>query len=150
MHEWMSYASWYSFYKNYTDAEVVVAIERSRPRRDFFLWTGKCKVRRFYYDLPLDKTQFKGNVYIISPTTIAVRNCGEEFGPLPSNSTVLSNLVDYSEGCGNFVISEWINRMDTPFFRATKKFVTEDVTVNEIAVFELWEKMYSLFCSVKM
>ena len=144
MHEWMSYASWYSLYKQFPDAEVVIAIERSLSRRDLFTWTGKLKIQRFYYNPPLDQ------IKTIVPTVMAVRDCGEEFGPVSSKSDVLATLIDYSDGCGNFVVSEWINKMDTPFFRAVKRFVTEDITVNEMAVLKLWEKMYSLFCSVKI
>jgi hypothetical protein len=150
MHDWMSFASWYTLQKHFPDAEIIIAIERSLPRRDFFSWVGKCKIKRFYYNPPLNKKQFEGEVYFISPTVMAVRDCGDRMGPVSSKSDIQATLVDYSDGCGNFVVSEWINRMDTPFFRATKKFATKDATINEVAVVRLWEKMYSLFCSIKM
>jgi hypothetical protein len=142
----MSYASWYSLYKYLPDAEVTVAIKRTLPRRDFFHWPRKCEIPIKYYEGELDDDSL-----CILPSVMAVRDYDENlFGPVSTKKDILATLVDYSEGCGNFVVSEWINRMNAPFFRARKMFITEDITANELAVLRLWEKMYPLYVSTRL
>ena len=144
-HDWMSYASWYSLSKHLPDAEVTVAIKRTVPRRDFFHWPRKCKIPIKYYEGELE------NTFCIAPSVMAVRDYNENLlGPVSTKDEVLATFVNYSEGCGNFVMSEWVNRMNAPFFRAKKMFITEDVTANELAVLRLWEKMYSLYVSTRL
>jgi hypothetical protein len=145
-HDWMAFATWYSFYKYLPDAQVVVAIKRALPDRDLFHWPKKCNIPIKFYD-----GQLKNDTFAVSPTVMAVRDYDEKlFGPVSIKEDILATLVDYSEGCGKFVVSQWINRMYAPFFRARKMFFTESINANELAVLRLWEKMYSLYTSVKL
>ncbi len=57
-------------------------------------------------------------------------------------------LVDYSEGCGNFTVDEWINNRRVPFEKATRRFGKSEMTANEAAILKVWEKCYDLYRSV--
>ena len=143
-HDWMSFASWYSFSKFLPDAKVMVAIKRTLPRRDLFHWPRKCSIPIKHYDGELD------DAFCIAPSVMAVRDYDENLlGPVSTKEDILATFVNYSEGCGKFVTTKWINTMNAPFFRAIKMFITEDITANELAVLRLWEKMYSLYVSMK-
>ena len=148
-HSWMSFASWYSLSKFFPDAEVSISIKRSIPTRDLFHWTDKCKVKRiFHSNIIKEDSEINFNKEIVlSPSIMAVRDYDENFiGPNSSKSETQSTFIDYSEGCGRFVLSRWINKYETktPFLGATRQFGTDNLTVNEVAVLRLWEKMYSL------
>ena len=143
-HDWMAFASWYSFNYYLPDAEVVIAIKRAVPLMDLFTWPPKCR-KKILYCNDFDDLKFEGPILKIPPTVMAVRDYDENlFGPVSSKSSDQATLVDYSEGCGKFVASDWINRTETPFLNAMKRFVIESLTINEAAILKLWEKTYVL------
>jgi hypothetical protein len=77
-------------------------------------------------------------------TTMAVRSYEGILDVTHAKSSEMTTFVDYSEGCGKFVTSEWINRLDVPFAKVDS-FRQDDMTANEIAVFKLWERMYHFY-----
>jgi len=150
-HDWMSFASWYSLSKHFPDAKVVIAIKRSFPYKDLFKWPIKCDVKMRYYSKDMPSNLINDKIHHINPTVVAVRDYDcDLLGPVSVKSDIMPTLVDYSEGCGSFVLSEWINKMNTPFRRAVKMFATKDITANEIAVLRLWEKVHSLYNPMRL
>lgn len=81
----------------------------------------------------------------IQPTVMAVRDFEGEDLISPSKSDVQTCLVDYSGGCGNFVVYEWINNSKVPFFNAVRRFGTGSLTVNEMAILNVWEQCHNLY-----
>jgi len=146
VHDWMSFASWYSISKNLPDAEVVVAVRRTAvggTPMNAFCWPNKCGIRKVQYKKTLPK--FDGEILEILPSVMAVRTYGENVGPSPAKSSEQTTLVDYSDGCGSFVAKEWIDKVLLPFPRATIRWATDKMSVNETALLELWQKCGPLY-----
>jgi len=151
-HHWMAFASWYSIYKNLPDAQMIVRPKRGMSKLLIFNWTYKCGVPCIFFSPNLDFSKLFFNVedVITLPCSVmAVRNFNEFgiLGPLSTKSEELPTFVDYSDGCGSFVLSSWINRADGPF-ALTEQFVNGDLTSNEMKVLKLWEKMFPTFKEV--
>ena len=150
-HHWMSFSCWYSINKNLPDARVIVAYKRGQAKYDLFHWTRKCKVRLSGYTYEPVWEVFGGQfkVVVLPPHAMAARSYDKEsVGPVDVKEEELCTFVTYSNGCGRFNTSDWINRLGAPFFGASRKFRTSDCTVNELRVLELWDRMYSLFSSM--
>jgi hypothetical protein len=81
----------------------------------------------------------------INPTTMAVRDFTGDFSISPAKSNLQTCFVDYSEGCGNFVVSDWIHKVEVPFQKAFKRFSYRNLTVNEVAILEFWEKCHQIY-----
>lgn len=86
--------------------------------------------------------------YRFGPTVVAARDFEGDWNPAPAKSNDQRFIVDYSEGCGNFVVNEWINKSQVPFHGALKRFGTSSCTVNEVAVLKVWERCNDLYRSV--
>lgn len=131
----MAFASWYSIKKWLPDCRVYVKMVLDKS---IFNWTSRVGVgisRNPEADLE------------ITPTTIVVREFRGDVEPASSKSGVQSSFVDYSEGCGNFVVDKWINSNQVPFHRALRRFGTPDLTVNEVAILNLWERCGGIYKS---
>lgn len=134
-HDWMAFAAWYSFRKMIPDVEVCLDVEIDRP---MFRWMHIFSSKR---------TAGPWRDVVFPPTVIAVRDFEGDWTPAPSRSNSQTCLVDYSGGCGSFVVAEWINRNRHPFHRALMRFGRADMTVNEVAVLKMWERCESLYGS---
>jgi hypothetical protein len=134
-HDWMAFASWYSIKKSIPDSQVHVNVKLDKP---LFGWTSRVGV-------PICR-ESKG--FCISPTVLATRDFTGSFDVSSSKSNEQSCFVDYLEGCGNFVVDDWINTTKVPFERAFKRFKTQDLTVNEVAVLTFLESCHHLYQSV--
>jgi hypothetical protein len=147
----MSFASWYSIFKNIPDAAVAVCLIRGKPVVDSFIWPYKCKVSFFQCKEdadPFECVNFGERKKIsLNSSVVAVRSYEGNLDISSTKSDELTTFVDYSEGCGNFVMSEWINRLDAPFGK-TVMLKNDNMTANEIAVFKLWERMHSFYASL--
>jgi hypothetical protein len=145
---WMSFASWYSLYKLIPDAMVAVCLLRGAPGLTSFGWPYKCKVPIFQCtedDDPFDCVSFGDRKrFYMKSSTMAVRSYEGILNVTHAKSSEMTTFVDYSEGCGKFVASEWINRLDVPFAQVDS-FRQDDMTVNEIAVLKLWERMHQFY-----
>jgi hypothetical protein len=127
-HDWMAFSSWYSFRKMAPHLEVVVKVEMDRP---LFRWVPILSSRT--------KVVFSGDL-LIPPTVMAVREFSGDWSLSSSKSESQTFLVDYSLGCGNFVVDKWINKDRHPFHNALRNFGTSKMTVNEVAVLKMWER----------
>jgi hypothetical protein len=146
-HNWMSFASWYSLSKCLPDAQVTIAVVRGYPSRELFVWPARYGAKLIQHEstvAPSDLVQTDRKKLCISPTVVAVRDFGGILGPVSAKSDILATLVDYSEGCGRFVMTEWINKVVPPFDRAGKRFATGEMTANEVAILKLWGRIASL------
>jgi hypothetical protein len=145
-HNWMALACWYSISKLLPDAEVVIFCQRQAPTAELFKWTKKCNVPFYSYRTEPPTISGPKTILKIPVTTMAVRGYdGIPLGPIPCQSEEPAVFVDYSQGCGKFTVSRWINRVDTPFVEAVKKLSRENCTVNEMKILKLWERLSQLY-----
>lgn len=134
IHDWMAFASWYSFKKFLPDCKVLLETKLSFP---LFQWTHRAGVRIVH----------KSNSEIkFRPTTMAVRDFVGDFEISSVKSEKQSCFIDYSEGCGNFIIKKWENNKHPPFYKALIRFGRYNkLTVNEFAVLDFWEKCDQIY-----
>lgn len=136
-HDWMAFASWYSFKKFLPDCIVVLETKLSSP---LFCWANRVGVKIVRNSS--SKIKFK-------PTTIAVRDFVGDFDISSSKSEKQSCFVDYSDGCGNFIIKKWENNTQPPFYKALIRFGRHNkLTVNEFAILEFWEKCDQIYRTI--
>jgi hypothetical protein len=145
---WMSFASWYSLYKLIPDAKVAVCLIRGAPDISSLVWPYKCDVPVFQCsedDDPFECVSYGDRKrFYMKSSTMAVRSYEGILNVTHAKSSEMTTFVDYSEGCGNFVMAEWINSLSMPFMKVDS-FRHDDMTVNEIAVLKLWERMYHFY-----
>jgi hypothetical protein len=134
-HEWMAFASWYSIKKRIPDYNVLLELNLTKP---LFRWANRLGVR-------ISK---KCNAdFKIEPTVIAARDFYGNMEISSSKSNNQTTFVDYKDGCGNFVVDEWINNSKVPFFRAVRRFGNGNLTVNEMAILTVWEQCHHVYLS---
>jgi hypothetical protein len=138
----MALASWYSIYKMLPDAEISVACKRTNQLLGLFQWVNKLGVKFFQFSK--NYSGFEDKI-IINPTTMAIRPYEDKLGPISVKSLDTATLVDYSQGCGSFNTSEWIHKIDTPFNQAVERFATDNITVNELKVLKIWQRLNQLY-----
>jgi hypothetical protein len=152
-HDWMSFVSWYSIYKNLPDAKVIIACKRGQCNYQFGGWTRRCNVEFFQHPDDTDPHESAINkkiifsqdvVQVISPDVMVLdRYIGEKI--VSSKSSELATFVSYLEGCGGFVLSEWIDKSEVPFGERAKRFIQKKITVNESRIIKLWERAYKAY-----
>ena len=142
---WMTFASWYSFYKNIPDAQIAIFAEKGM----LLDWCWKLKIP---FSTQNDKFEcFNGKKVIeISPTVMAVRpyNSINNIGPSDAKSGEFTTLVDYNKGCGNFVTSEWINKYVAPPFGNAVKSFGRGASMNELKILSLWDKCSNIYLGI--
>lgn len=150
IHHWMSFACWYSIKKNLPDAQVLMICDLQPVTRNLFNWTHRCRVKLIRQrlnnleEIAEEKMKGKRSV-VISPYVMAIRDYNEQlFGPVPSRSEQFATLTDCEGGCGKFVTANWIDRLSPPFLHV-KSLRSDDITVNEIKVFQIWESCNWLY-----
>lgn len=169
-HNWMSFLCWYSLTKNLPEAKVFVASHRRLMKRDFFIWTRKCKVPYILHKESDDEGQIKyalnygvcKPLLVLPPDCVCVRDFNES-GFIPESLSEITTLnselscdckdvnpcsfATYSNGWGKFVTSYWINKMSCPFFFCFK-YNQSDSTANELRIERLWNVAAPLFLTV--
>jgi len=158
-HDWMAFASWYSFSKNFPDAVVKVICNRAFLDREVFRWPQKTNTafRQYYGDGPnyraiADQIGFfkpSEQVLVIQPWVMAAGAAESEFDfsnleIVEAKDEKTSPFVSYLNGCGKFVLNDWINSMGNPFI-VWDKLRSIDVTLNEYRVLHLWEKCHKTY-----
>ena len=146
-HNWMSFVSWFSIRRNLPDAKPVIIVERGIQNQSQFGWFYKWYPPVLHYskiDMDAFISKFSEETIVIEPHTMAVRDYQGDLGPASAQSDQLSTFVSYSEVCGRFVVSEWIDRSRSPFKAAVRRFDNNELTANELKVLKLWEES-SLF-----
>jgi purine nucleoside permease len=136
----MVYASWYSLQKNLPDASVSIHCARNRKYElPLFQWAVKLRIP-FSYNPP------KQYDIVIPCDVMAVREWhGEKISEAKSNE--ISTFVSYKNGCGNFVLDDWIHSLESPFSEVDR-LEAADMTANEQKIFVLWRKMFLVYREV--
>ena len=136
-HDWMAFASWYSIRKRVPDCIVSLETCLTKPLCG---WTNRFGVKI---------SRRTDSVVKFPVTTMAVREFGDNYEISSSKSSKQTAFVDYAEGCGNFVMSEWIHTEKVPFYRAFRRFGSFcELTINETAVLNIWEQCHNLYQQV--
>jgi hypothetical protein len=138
--DWMSFASWYSINKNLPDAKVFLFCEKEGvPKRQYFFWPKKCGIELV--------KQFKG--LVINADVMAVRTYNaKKLGPIDCRKNDVVTFVSYLNGCGSFVLSEGIDNGKHLFPKSVKKFLTDDMSVNELKILKIWEQLADLYLAL--
>lgn len=134
-HDWMAFASWYSIKKRLPDSPVFLELRLDKP---IFRWANRFGIKI------LRKTSC---TLTIDSSVMAVRDFNGSFEIASSKSDDQSTFVNYRDGCGNFNLSEWINKEQDPFYRALLRFGTYNLTVNEMAILTFWEQCHHVYQS---
>jgi hypothetical protein len=130
----MSFASWYSIKKRLPDCPVILEVKLSAS---MFGWANRANVRI---------TRKSDALFKIRPTVMSVRDFVGDLAVSRAKSSDQTCFVDYAEGCGDFVVDEWIHRDEVPFQKALRRFGSyRDLTVNEVAILEFWDKCHQVY-----
>lgn len=132
----MAFASWYSIRKWLPDCKVFLEVVLEKP---MFGWANRLGVKT---------TRKAPAEFKIQPTTMILREFSGEMHISSSKTNAQTAFVDYADGCGNFVVDEWLNSSNAPFERALKNFGTHNLTVNEMATLTAWERCHHVYQSV--
>lgn len=133
-HDWLSFASWYSFQRNLPDAKIVLCISEGRRSRELFSWAYRAKIK-IAKDYNFD-TLHQIN---ITPFIFAVREF-IDLNIVSVKSLECATLVDCQDGCGLFD-KTWETRLIVPF-QITDQLGTENMTLNEMKVLQIWKDCY--------
>lgn len=143
-HDWMTFASWYSIYKNLPDAEVKLVCHRIPSTHQLFHWPDKCSVKHIFWGGTIEDYPVPENSLVITPEVMAVSHYDvNKLGPIDVKSEENFTFVSYFNGCGKFVMNEWINKTYNPF-GVTDRLFTDDISLNEYRVLKMWEKAKTL------
>lgn len=156
IHHWAAFASWYSIKRNLPDAQMAIVIDLGEVKWNLFGWVYRSKMKSSRQSLDTDlqalaqeKLPESKAWMVISPHVMAVREYDPlSIGPVPAKGEQAATFVDYQQGCGKFVVEKWINRLRPPFNQASKILGTEDITVNEQRVLQLWEQCSWLYATM--
>jgi hypothetical protein len=144
-HDWMSFSFWYSLQKKMPSIELIISIDRKKNVDLFFDWARRIGIKVFM-DKNLESIQTRKFKFIYDPYVIAIRNYQKEnLGPNCCKKESFSSFVSYNNGCGLFNWSDWINKSENPFYRASKRFYKKDLNYNEIFILDLWEKCNQIY-----
>jgi hypothetical protein len=154
--DWMTFACWYSILKSLPDAKFSIFCPSVDSHGLYFQWAPRCRVN-FSTILPTNTP-----LLIVPPLAMAVRSLDQKCVDLLSeihfveldgrlcgdvkDDTFLP-FVHYQNGCGKFVVSEWINKAECPFPWA-ERFMTHTATANEVRVLKLWKQLHPLYATV--
>jgi len=144
-HNWMVMSSWYSLLKNLPDANFVILCDKSKSSPvELFKWCVKLNLE-FYYINPTVANGHKYD-YEINCDTMAVREW-KGFEVCDAASDEISTFACYRERCGDFVLANWINSIESPFSKALS-FQKENMAVNEWKILELWWKLHPIYSMI--
>jgi hypothetical protein len=135
----MAFASWYSITKNLPDANVKIYCDREKTRLlELFKWPNKVGVE-FTYNCPNGRN-------VINCTTMVVRDW-RGFEVCNAKENDIKTFVDYQDGCGKFVVSDWINKIESPFAKVDH-LMNEGMSLNELKIFGLWRNLSPIYLAV--
>jgi len=134
--DWSAFALCYSI-KKYLPESVIYLDKKksSEAKHQYFRWMTQLKVRHFP---PSADISLPSSCLIIRPIS-DIKNILSE-----AKEDKFTPFVSYEEGCGKFVMADWINSNEYPFPYADNLMST-DACVNEIQVLKLWKQMNTLY-----
>lgn len=137
---WLAFASWFSINQNLPDAKLIIFYKKEIFSQHFFTWINRCKI-----DFCHTISENLDGYFLIQSSDFAVRNKQDLLGPIDAKLDKPSTFVSCLNGCGKFVMSDWLNKSEAPFRDAFKRFAVEGMTTNESKVIQLWERADRLF-----
>ena len=151
IHDWMAFSCWYSLTKNLPDATVGIRFN-SRDNHNLFQWVKRLKIPRYFANH--EGLSFEPSVVMVRELTKVHLELLQENFNIVNNYLLCDAKVDnivpfvsFSNGCGAFVTSNWINSMDYPFPWA-ERFMTSTSTTNEVRILKLWKQLSPLYTTV--
>lgn len=138
-HDWMTFISWYSIKKNLPDADITIVCDKSKfATTPIFGWVNKANVNFTY-------TKKSGGISIPCDVMAIREWINEEI--IDAKSSNIATFCTYRNGCGNFVVSDWINSMLPPFEKS-EVFKKDSMTINEIKILEIWKKGLPIYAAI--
>ena len=127
---WMVFACWYSINLNVPNSKIYL------NKKNNWKWTQKIQINY------LNNNKINDFDLVLSPSTVAVRPIeNNEITISSSKSNVFSNFVENKYGSGKLNLNSFI----PPFDNVLKKYLKEDMTVNEKAVLNIFQKCSNLY-----
>ena len=138
--DWMAFGLCYSIKKLSPESNIMVKPQMTGTvSKQYFNWVSRLSSK-------IDDT--KEIITIESPNIIAIRPFSDELDFKGSCSEAKEDkftpFVSYQNGCGKFVMADWIDKEEYPFPYADY-FMSEDICVNEIQILKLWKQMNVLY-----
>lgn len=155
MHDWASFASWYSISKMAPDANVSILRKGKSSENELFVWARKIGVN-FSRDISCNTFLMLGSPYVnmvreFDSRSLIYLNSGEFLDSYEITCVAKSDncdpFVDYAEGCGNFVVDEWINTLKCPL-EFVDQFMSHEANVNEVKVLSLWKQAHNVYSAI--
>jgi hypothetical protein len=143
-HNWMSFISWFSIKKYLPDAEICVQCDRNKfVNCSLFEWVKKLNV-----DFSYSRLQSPLLGFIEIPCDVmAIGEWDNKLNIIDAKSNDISAFCTYRNGCGNFVMADWINSILPPFDKVDI-FKKEGMTINEAKILEIWKKGLSIYAAI--
>lgn len=135
--DWMAFSLTYSIKKFLPEANISIKVKSNDV---LFKWIARMKI----------SFNENGPMLLMNSNTIMIRSIEQNCLPdLNKNVSEVKRdkftpFVTYQEGCGKFVMAEWINRDENPFSQVDG-LVSDDMCANELQVLKLWKKMSPLY-----
>jgi hypothetical protein len=137
--DWSAFALCYSI-KKYLPESVIYLDKKksSEAKHQYFRWMPKLEVRHFP---PSADISLSSSCVIIRPIDSSndLKNILSE-----AKQDKFTPFVSYKEGCGKFVMANWINSNEY-LFPYADSLMSMDACVNEIQVLKLWKQMNILY-----
>lgn len=165
-YDWMTFLCWYSLTKNLPDAKIYIACNRNQIKQQWFSWINKCKIPFILHKVmsPEDQIEYAIHdkkidlpILIVPAEYICIKEFDDNFAfegkqQLEQAKDLFGNckneniysFVEYKSGWGKFNTDAWINKPDCPFM-TNLKYISGDMTANEIRIGQLWSKAASLY-----
>jgi hypothetical protein len=134
MGAWSSFGLYYSIRKFLPNAELLLNRNRN-VSKGYFNWMPRLGVKLLKSHKP---------DIVLSSLTIMAREINGDELVSEAKEDKFTPFVSYENGCGKFVVSEWINKEAYPFPYADD-FVTDQVCANEIQILRLWKQMNNAY-----
>jgi hypothetical protein len=142
---WTAFASWYSINRHLPDATVVI----SKKKSTLMNWPHKANVRNF--------TQLNPPYLVLPPYTMAIRPLSLKTLDIinKQNETINMEIFDCREQtiatfvtfktCGKFDLDIWEQHETRPPIFFTNRLRTQDMSINESKIINLWFEMQAAY-----
>jgi hypothetical protein len=130
--DWSSFSCCFSIKKYLPECKIFLQRDKAQNMKRFFNWQNKLKVKKTLKDVEYDVT--------LPSWTVMVRSFNDNFDISEAQEDKITQFVSYKDGCGKFVMGEWIDKREYPFPHADS-FVREGMNVNEVQILKLWKQM---------
>lgn len=130
----MCFSLCYSIKKYLPEARFQIKFTERNTEISYFKWLRSLQQKKL--------TTF--NLIITEPNITMIRPMEENNACTDVKEDKFTPFVSYVNGCGNFVMGDWINTDRYPFPYADN-FMDKNLCVNEIKLLKLWKQMSSVY-----